>query len=199
MQSKFSNKTICLDLKNSTPYKEKKKLIEILTSNGAKVSFILKKGVSLLIKNDKNDFNTYKCQNAFKYGIPVIHSDFINIFLTNQTANIREFLLKNEENKENFKKGRLVKSIYKKQNNFCNLNLNFKGEIIKKISKSIDLKKIKIYTSESADIPSFNEDFIKVIKWSVFQVKYKRKKNNPHNLKTIILFQEYFNNKRRHI
>ena len=85
-------------------------------------------------------------------------------------------MLKNEENKENFKKGRLVKSIYKKQNNFCNLNLNFKGEIIKKISKSIDLKKIKIYTSESADIPSFNEDFIKVIKWSVFQVKYKRKK-----------------------
>ena len=60
MDSPFSNKTVCLDLKDTTRYKEKKRLIELLTSNGAKVSFIIQKGSSLLIKNDKSNVSTYK-------------------------------------------------------------------------------------------------------------------------------------------
>ena len=59
MNLKFLNKTVCLDLKSSTSYKQKRNLIDLLTRNGLKVSFILKKGIFLLIKNDKYEVDTY--------------------------------------------------------------------------------------------------------------------------------------------
>ena len=107
---KASEKQICLDLSNSTQYKKKKNLIDLLTSHGLRVSFILNKDISLLVKNDKNDIDTYKCRTAFKLGIPVVHYDYIIKQLNNESVNIKEFLIANSAYKENFKQGKIAKS-----------------------------------------------------------------------------------------
>lgn len=118
MNNKFLNKTICLDLRSTTSYKEKKKLIDLLVSNGAKVSFFLKKGVSLLVKNDKRDVDSFKCKTSFKLGIPVVHSEYIYKLLNNEAVNSKDYLIVNNENSESFKKGKISKS--KKNNTFLN-------------------------------------------------------------------------------
>jgi hypothetical protein len=110
MNKKFSNKIVCVDLKNSTPYKEKKKLIDLLVSNGAKVSFFIKKGVSILIKNDIRDVNSFKCKSAFKLEIPVVHSEYIFRYLNNEIVNYKDYLIVNNENCEYFKRGKILKS-----------------------------------------------------------------------------------------
>lgn len=108
--NRLDGKLICLDLSNSTPYKEKKNLIDLLTRNGAKVSLILKKDVSLVVKNDKNEADSYKCRNAFKLGIPVVGSDYIIKLLNNEIVDIKEFIISNSTNKENFKQGKIATS-----------------------------------------------------------------------------------------
>ena len=107
---KLNEKTICLDLNNSTSYKQKKSLIDILTSNAVRVSFILNKNVSLLIKNDRTTVDTYKCRTAFKLGIPVIHVDFIYKYLNEEQVELKDFLIVNVENINSFKNGKISKS-----------------------------------------------------------------------------------------
>ena len=113
MDSPFSNKTVCLDLKDTTRYKEKKRLIELLTSNGAKVSFIIQKGSSLLIKNDKSNVSTYKCRTAFKLGIPVVHVDYIFNLLNKKVVNFKDYVIVNTESQQRFKNGKIVGNIQK--------------------------------------------------------------------------------------
>ena len=110
MNRKFLNKTVCVDLKNSTPYKEKKNLIQLLVTNGAKVSFFVKKGISILVKNDNKDVDSYKCKSAFKLGIPVVHIDYIYKYLNNEIVNFKDYLIVNKESSEYFKKGKILKS-----------------------------------------------------------------------------------------
>jgi hypothetical protein len=110
MYSKLNGKTICLDLNSSIPYKQKKSIIDLLTSNGAKVSFILNKSVSLLIKNDRKNIDGYKCKTAFKLSIPVVHIDYIHELFNNEHVNLKEYLILDEEKDKNFKQGKIAKS-----------------------------------------------------------------------------------------
>ena len=175
---KLSEKIICLDLNSSTSYKQKKSLIEVLTSNGVKVSFVLNKNVSLLVKNDRTTVDTYKCRTAFKLGIPVIHVDFIYKCLIDEVVELKDFLILNLENVNSFKQGKIVKSnsfgflplcfaIFKYLN-FAVLDLNQKQE--RKIN--LDLSKIKTYNSKSIDSPVFDESNMKIAKWFVFNVSH---------------------------
>jgi hypothetical protein len=103
-------KQICLDLSNSTPYKKKKNLIDLFTNSGIKVSFILNKNVGVLVKNDRNDIDTYKCRTAFKLGIPVVHCDYIIKSINNESVHLKDYIIANMANKENFKQGKITKS-----------------------------------------------------------------------------------------
>jgi poly [ADP-ribose] polymerase len=106
---KFSDKVICLDLNSSTKYKEKKNLVDLLTSNGANVTFVLNKRVLLLVKNDKN-VESYKCRTAFRLSIPIVTVDFIYHCLNNEYVNLKEYLILDKNDEENFKKGKISKS-----------------------------------------------------------------------------------------
>ena len=113
MHLKLNEKIICLDLSNSIKYKEKKNMIDLLIKGGSKVSFVLNKNVSLVIKDDKNDVDSYKCRTAFKLGIPVVHYDFIfaaNGDVDSNVVDLKEFLITNKENEKNFKQGKIGKS-----------------------------------------------------------------------------------------
>jgi hypothetical protein len=106
----LSEKIICLDLNSTTSYKQKKSLIDVLTSNGARVSFVLNKNVSLLVKNERTTVDTYKCKTAFKLGIPVVHVDFIYKCLNDELIELKDFLIRNVENVNSFKQGKIIKS-----------------------------------------------------------------------------------------
>ena len=99
--------TICLDLSNSIPYKKKKGLIDLLAAHGFKISFIINKFTNLLIKDDRDNLDTYKCRTAFKLGIPVVHVDFVyELYLNlNSNAKMEEFIIKNKQEEINFKNG----------------------------------------------------------------------------------------------
>ena len=105
----LNDKTICLDLSNATSYKQKQTLIKLLTNNGAKVSFILNKNASLVVKNDKKDVESYKTRTAFKLGIPVVHVDYIHQLINNDYVDIKDYLISNKENMDNFKNGKISK------------------------------------------------------------------------------------------
>jgi len=106
---KLKNNLVCLELANSTPYKKKKGLIELILTNGGRVSFIMNKSVSYLLKEDRKDLDTYKCKQAFKLGIPVFSLDLIYDYYLNSKPNLQfgDYLIKNKKNEENFKSGKI--------------------------------------------------------------------------------------------
>lgn len=106
---KLKNNLVCLELTNSTPYKKKKGLIELISSNGGRVSFIMNKSVNFLLKEDRKDLETYKCKQAFKLGIPVFSIDLIYDYYLNFKSNLQldDYLIKNKKNEENFKSGKI--------------------------------------------------------------------------------------------
>ena len=108
IEKKFQeNATICLDLSNSISYKEKKNLIDLLAAKGLKISFLLNKSVSYLVKDKRDGVDSYKCRTAFKLGILVIHVEFFyQLFLSdNQQAKLEAYLINNKEDEIKFKNG----------------------------------------------------------------------------------------------
>jgi len=99
----------CLDLDSSIPYKRKRNLIDLITSNGGTVSFTFNKRVKYLLKDDKTMLDTYKCRKAFESDIPVVHLDYIYGLVSNN-ANLTNYLISNPFNKANLQKGKVTKS-----------------------------------------------------------------------------------------
>ena len=114
-----SKDTVCLDVGMSTSYKQKKTLIDLLTSTGCKVSFVLNKNVKFLIRDDGDDFNTYKCRTALKLGIPILHANYVyecskNGGTGNTHPKIQDYILKNKKSETNFTNGIISSSNQKK-------------------------------------------------------------------------------------
>ena len=99
----------CLDLNSSIPYKRKRNLIDLITSNGGTVSFTFNKRVKYLLKDDTSMLDTYKCRKAFESDIPVVHLDYIYDLVSNN-ANLTSYLIQNPFNKANLQKGKVTKS-----------------------------------------------------------------------------------------
>ena len=97
-----SNDIFCLDLSISTQYKEKKQIIDLIISRGARVSFILNKTVKYLIRNDNTNIDTYKCKLAFKLNIPILD---VNYLFDKCSVNLEKYLIVNKEHEEKFKNG----------------------------------------------------------------------------------------------
>ena len=105
-----SKDTVCLDVGMTTSYKQKKTLIDLLTSTGCKISFILNKNVKYLIRDNRENLNTYKCRMALKFGIPILHTSYVLdcVNASSKTMNIQDYLISNrngEEEKVNFTNG----------------------------------------------------------------------------------------------
>ena len=96
---------ICLDLSSSTPYKLKKSLVDLIVSHGARVSFVLNKNVTFLIRDDLTNLDTYKCRTAFKLKIPIVSLSYLHDLVTKSSTNIRDYILLNKQDEGNFKKG----------------------------------------------------------------------------------------------
>lgn len=101
---------VCLDFGSKTPYKTKKALIDLLNARHYRVSFVLNKSVRILIKDDRVNLDTYKCQTAFKLGIPVYHVDLIaNFLLASDPRSIRtdDYLIRNQLIEKAFQSGKI--------------------------------------------------------------------------------------------
>lgn len=109
MTSLFSKKIFCLDLNCSVSYKEKKNLIDLITHNGGYVSFILNKKCSYLLKTDRVTTDSYKCRQAFKLSIPVLHVDYIYHSINETVISLKKYLIENSQNQVNFKQGKVTK------------------------------------------------------------------------------------------
>lgn len=98
---------ICLDLGIKISYQKKKSIIDFLTSNGAKVSFIISKKCKFLVIDDKTNIETYKCRTAFRLKIPIIHIEFFyKLILDNdQKIKIEDYLIQDKLIRNNFTKG----------------------------------------------------------------------------------------------
>ena len=96
-----SKDTVCLDLSAATSYKQKKAIIDLLSSSGCKISFIVNKNVKYLIRDDRQNVSTYKCRTAFKLGIPVLHVSCVY----DTSPNMSDYLIVNKKNDNDFQKG----------------------------------------------------------------------------------------------
>lgn len=102
---KFQGILLCLDLSNSTPYKQKKSLVDLITSNGGRVSFILNSKVNYLVRDDTLNLDTYKCRTAFKLGIPILNSNYILDAIQSKSCSIENYIVKNKKIQDNLNKG----------------------------------------------------------------------------------------------
>lgn len=109
MNGIFYNRIFCFDLNNSITFKEKKSLIDLITNNGGSVSFVLNNKCSYVVKNDQDSIDTYKCRQAFKLSIPVVHVDYIYHSINANNINYKNYLIENKENEKNFKQGKVSK------------------------------------------------------------------------------------------
>jgi hypothetical protein len=104
------NDIICLDLSSSISYKQKKSLIDLITINGFRVSFVLNKKSKILLRDEKTNISSYKCKAAFKLNIPVLHIKYIYDFISSgscilNTKTVSNYLILNTENDKNFNNG----------------------------------------------------------------------------------------------
>lgn len=159
---------ICLDLSGSIPYKKKKHLIDALNQKGYRVSFILNKTVKWLIKDDRKSLDSYKCRNAFKLNIPVIHVDFVAEFLQTDARQdlkasklVDKYLIKNQLDEQNFKQGKVCTMQQSQQLH--------QGQIGK---RHYDLSKVKVFNQSDDDVfkSDFESEGFDLIKWMVFHV-----------------------------
>ena len=153
-------KLVAVDFDSSTLSKEKKHLIQLLTSNNLQVSFILNKKVDFLLKDNENNLDTYKCRTAFKLGIPVVHINFVRDYFINYDdpsgLDIKSYFIKDLKKEENFKKGKIGST---ESNTSQTL-------------RPLDIKKLKmVKINEDTFNDSFEAKGYNVIKWSIFKVE----------------------------
>ena len=111
--------TVCLDVGITTTYKQKKSLIDLLTSSGCKISFILNKNVKFLIRDDRNNLNTYKCKTAIKWGIPILHTSYVFDSVKSSNLKMQHYLIENKKSDVDFTNG--IISASQSQNKSKNL------------------------------------------------------------------------------
>lgn len=157
MLSKTSNSDIfCLELSSNVSYKKKKALIDVISANGGRVSFVLNLKVNFLIRDDASNLDTYKCRTAFKLGVPIVLSSYFDEILQNKSVKIEEYIIKNKAIEENLKKGIITSTL--------------KAIQARTLPKLIDMDKINFFSLDNDINANQFESSYHVVKWIVFHV-----------------------------
>jgi hypothetical protein len=91
----------------------KKSIVDLITSNGGTVSFVLNKKVDYLVLSDKLNLDTYKCRTAFKIRIPVVAVEFVVDSARSGSllrSLLKDYSVENQGSLENLKAGKVVSS-----------------------------------------------------------------------------------------
>ena len=167
MRKQFGGEIVCFELRKSVKYREKKSYIDFVIKNGGQVSFILNRKVNYLFKDDENDLDTYKCRQALKAGIRIVHVNYLNELIQSsdqQPIKIDNFLIGLFDNKSKiFTNGRISS---KPKSNDASFGKK------RRTMATIDLDKVKFYAANDSNDP-FGKHFsdeassYDVIKWIV--------------------------------
>lgn len=173
MRKQFGGQIFCFELRKSIKYREKKSYIDFVIKNGGQVSFILNRKVNYLFKDDEKDLDTYKCRQALKCGIRIVHVNYLNELIHSldqqQPIKIDNFLIDSFDNSSKIFANGLISS---KPKSSDGSSFGKKRTAI----ASIDLEKVKFYAFNDPN-DSFAKHFVDnsddqassydVIKWIV--------------------------------
>ncbi|CAH1248284.1 PARP4 [Branchiostoma lanceolatum] len=129
----FSGCQVTLELTGVTlPYKEKKRLRELITQNDGIISYIINKKTSFLVLGSKERTDSYKCRTAVKLGLPVVPLDYIEACVqSEELLDTDNFLLVGKSVAAEFSTGKIAAP------------RNLKQEEVKKVT--VDVNKIKVW------------------------------------------------------
>ncbi|XP_066269374.1 protein mono-ADP-ribosyltransferase PARP4-like [Branchiostoma lanceolatum] len=129
----FSGCQVTLELTGVTlPYKEKKRLRELVTQNDGIISYIINKKTSFLVLGSKERTDSYKCRTAVKLGLPVVPLDYIEACVqAEELLDTDNFLLVGKSVAAEFSAGKIAAP------------RNLKQEEVKKVT--VDINKIKVW------------------------------------------------------
>ncbi|XP_078585828.1 protein mono-ADP-ribosyltransferase PARP4-like [Branchiostoma floridae x Branchiostoma japonicum] len=129
----FRGCQVTLELTGVTlPYKEKKRLRELVTQNDGIISYIINKKISFLVLGNKERTDSYKCRTAVKLGLPVVSLDYIEACVqAGELLHTDSFLLVGKSVADEFSTGKIAAP------------RSLKQAEVKKVT--VDINKIKVW------------------------------------------------------
>ncbi|CAF5015384.1 unnamed protein product, partial [Rotaria sp. Silwood1] len=158
LSSPFNGKTIVLELGREISFKAKQELIKYLQEQQAHISYILTASTDYVLIT--NNVDNYKTRRAKQLGLPLVNIEYVYEYRRlppgQTTIDINKFIMKSVEDQENFTNTGTISVIGPRANAI-------------KINK-LDLTKIKIWNSDDANLPCFDElTHCEVAKWAIFK------------------------------
>ncbi|CAF4077169.1 unnamed protein product [Rotaria sp. Silwood2] len=156
--SPFNSKTIVLELGREIGFKAKQELINYLREQQAHISYILTASTDYVLTT--NNVDSYKIRRAKQLGLPLVNVQYVYecrcLPLGQTPIDISKFIIKSAEDQENFRKTGTI-SIEESRANVTKIN-------------KFDLTKIKLWNSDDADLPRFDElTNCEIGKWAIFK------------------------------
>ncbi|XP_035659528.1 protein mono-ADP-ribosyltransferase PARP4-like [Branchiostoma floridae] len=129
----FRGCQVTLELTGVTlPYKEKKRLRELVTQNDGIISYIINKKTSFLVLGNKERTDSYKCRTAVKLGLPVVSLEYIEACVqAEELLHTDSFLLVGKSVADEFSTGKIAAP------------RSLKQAEVKKVT--VDINKIKVW------------------------------------------------------
>ncbi|CAF4385876.1 unnamed protein product, partial [Rotaria sp. Silwood2] len=156
--SPFNGKTIVLELGRKIGFKAKQELINYLREQQAHISYILTASTDYVLVT--NDVDSYKTRRAKQFGLPLVNVEYVYEYRRlppGQTPiDMDKFIIKSTEDQETFANTGTISVAGSRVN-------------VIKINK-FDLTKIKLWNSDDADLPRFDElAHGEIGKWAIFK------------------------------
>ncbi|XP_064614206.1 LOW QUALITY PROTEIN: protein mono-ADP-ribosyltransferase PARP4-like [Liolophura sinensis] len=157
MLSVFEGLKVVFELDSNVRYKQKTALKELVIKNGGVVSYILTKQCSYLVVSSKEKAQSYRCQTASKYGVPVVLVNFLQDSVkAGKLQDFRKYLVIKED-------------------------LKISDDKIKESPKSLRIQRhqeedicdisSKVWDQNDKNKPQFEEESFELAKCAVFQAK----------------------------
>ncbi|CAF4578182.1 unnamed protein product, partial [Rotaria sp. Silwood2] len=156
--SPFNGKTIVLELGRKIGFKAKQELINYLREQQAHISYILTASTDYVLVT--NDVDSYKTRRAKQFGLPLVNVEYVYEYRRlspGQTPiDMDKFIIKSTEVQETFANTGTISVAGSRVN-------------VIKINK-FDLTKVKLWNSDDADLPRFDElAHGEIGKWAIFK------------------------------
>ncbi|CAF3846495.1 unnamed protein product [Rotaria sp. Silwood1] len=166
--SPFNGKTIVLELGREIGFKAKQELIKYLREQQARIAYMLTANTDYILVT--NNIDNYKIRRAKQLGLPLINVEYVyeyrRLQLGQPSIDITKFIITSVDEQENFTKtGTIV--VTGVRNSF------FKSRANAVKSNKFDFNKIKLWNSNDANLPLFDElTLCEIGKWAIFKVQF---------------------------